>query len=181
MSTGNLEQAQQFPSLPPGAVSGPLFPAQQARLNPVSSITDMASLQAQPSSPTSTKDSGNFERPRRTSSMTINPGMVPAPQIQQSPSQFIPDDQLLGLSRTTSSVTLDSEPRIFPGVVSGSRRRSSMRNSQVEDVDMANARSGFRKVETGILTEEKDIGEEDYAGHGPAQHNTIDYAKNLRS
>ena len=143
-STSNVpDQAQAFSSLPPGAVSGPLFPAQQARLNPSASAADMASVSAQPASPTSTKDSGNFERPRRTSSMTINPSPVSIAQAQHSPNQYATEEPNLGLSRTTSSVNLDGEPRIFPGVVSRSRRRSSMRNSQIEDGDVTGAHSGF--------------------------------------
>lgn len=150
-SASNLEQVPSFSKLPPGAVSGPLFPAQQARLNPSASAADMASFQAQPSSPTSTKDSGNFERPRRSSSMTINASTVSALQPQHSPAQYAPDEQSLGLSRTTSSVTLDGEPRIFPGVVSRHRRRSSMRNSQIEDV-------GHRQTDSVVEERDADVG-----------------------
>lgn len=156
-STGNPGQAQSFSTLPPGVIAGSLYPAQQARLHPSASTADITSLQAQPGSPTSAKDSGNVERPRRTSSMTINPSIVSGPQPQQSPSHYISDEPGLGLSRTTSSVTLDSEPRIFPGVVSRSRRRNSMRNSQIEDPDLTSAHSGFRKGEPGVLPEERNI------------------------
>ncbi|KAF1842657.1 AMP deaminase [Cucurbitaria berberidis CBS 394.84] len=169
-SSNFVDQSQPFSTLPPGAVSGPLYPTQQARLNPSASAADIASLQTQPTSPTSTKNSGNFERPRRTSSMTINPSILSAPQPQQQPqqtpgasiatTQWPPDEQNLGLSRTTSTVTLDGEPRIFPGVVSRSRRRSSMRSSQVEDGEMTGARSGFRG-DTRSVVEERDTDDEE--------------------
>ncbi|KAH7372364.1 hypothetical protein BKA66DRAFT_177870 [Pyrenochaeta sp. MPI-SDFR-AT-0127] len=170
-SISNLpEHGQAFSTLPPGAVSGPLYPTQQARLNPSASAADITSLQAQPTSPTSTKDSGNFERPRRTSSMTINPGTVSMHQPQQTPGassastqqpQWPLEEHNLGLSRTASSVALDGEPRIFPGVVSRSRRRSSMRGSQVEDGEATGTHSGFRKGDTGSVAEEKDTDDEE--------------------
>ena len=167
-SASNLaDQSHQFSTLPPGAISGPLFPTQQARLNQSTSTGEMTSLQAQPISPTSTKDSGNFERHRRSSSMTINPSTISAPQPQQTPgalitgTQWPPDEQNSGLSRTTSSVALDGEPRIFPGVVSRSARRSSLRSGQVDDTNESNAHSGFRKGDTGSVAEEHDADAEE--------------------
>jgi len=139
-STSNMaEHGQHFSTLPPGAMSGPLGPVQQAR--------------------PSTKDSGNFDRPRRASTLTVNPSTVSAPQPQQSTTspQYQGDGEALGLTRTTSSVNLDGEPRIFPGVVSRSNRRSSMRSSAVEDGSYA----GFRKGDTGSVAEEVDTDDEE--------------------
>lgn len=150
------DSAQAFPSLPPGALTGPLFPAQQARLNPSTTAADVASISAQPGSPTSTKDSGNFERLRRSSSMTINPGTASTAQPPQSPSQYVPEDQGSSLTRTTSSVTLDGEPRIFPGVVSRGRRRSSMKTNQQEDGEVMGTHSGFRKADADDAVPEQD-------------------------
>lgn len=168
-SSSNLpDQGHHFSTLPPGAISGPLYPTQQARLNPSASAADITNLQAQPTSPTSTKDSGNFERHRRSSSMTINPSVVSALHSQQTPGastsspQWPPDEQNLVLTRTTSSVTLDGEPRLFPGVVSRSRRRSSMRNSQLEEGEATGARSGFRRGDTrSVVQEERDTDDEE--------------------
>ena len=94
-----------------------LPPAQEARLNLSATAADMASLQGQPSSPTNTKD-GAFDRPRRTSSVTINPSMA------QSTEFSVPEEEQ-GLTRSTSSVAMDGEPRLFPGIVSRNRRRST--------------------------------------------------------
>ncbi|KAF1941602.1 AMP deaminase [Clathrospora elynae] len=137
-----------------------LPPAQQARLNPSASAADMTSLQAQPPSPTSTKDARNLEHPSRTSSMTINPSVVSVPQPPQSPSQYAPDEQDQGLSRTMSSMSLDGEPRMFPGIVSG-RRRRSMRASQAEEGDAMSAQSGFRRGNVDVdVVEERDTDDE---------------------
>ncbi|KAF2831548.1 AMP deaminase [Ophiobolus disseminans] len=149
-STSKMAEQGHFSSLPPGAISGPLGPVQQARLNPSASATDMATM---PTSPTSTRDSG-FEHPRRSSTVTINPSTMSAPQPQQSQG----DGEALGLTRTTSSATLDGEPRIFPGVVSRSTRRSSMRSSAVEDGSYVNYRKGG---DTGSVAEEADTEDEE--------------------
>jgi AMP deaminase len=131
-----------------------LPPAQQARLHPSASAADMASVQGQaPSSPSSTKEGGNTDRPRRTSSATVGQG-------PQSPSVQATEDQDQGLTRTKSSVTLDGEPRMFPGVVSGNRRRS-MRMSQAEDGETMNARSRFRRADTGSVMEERDTDDDE--------------------
>lgn len=164
-STTNMnDHTQQFSSLPHSALSGPLGPVQQARLNASASATDMTNLAPMPTSPTSTKDSSGQERQRRTSSMTINPsimsqqtpgGSVPSPQQLQH--SWHADGEPLGLTRTTSSATLDGEPRIFPGVVSRSTRRSSARGSVVED----SSHTGFRKAETGSVVEERDTDDDE--------------------
>jgi AMP deaminase len=120
----------------------------------------MGSLQGCSSSPTSTKDGGNFERPRRTSSMTINPSTVSVAQPPESPSQYVPDEQDQGLTRSTSTVALDGEPKLFPGIVSRNRRRST-RTSQVEDGEGIGVRAGFRKADTGSVVEERDTDDED--------------------
>lgn len=158
-STNNMADMNQgFSSLPPGAISGPLGPTQQARLNPSASTADITNLPPQPTSPTSTREGGNLDHLSRTSSMTINPSVVSAPQPQGS-AQWYQDGEALGLTRTTSSVNMDGEPRIFPGVVSNrSRRRSSMRSSAVEE----GAYPGYRKgADTGSVAEEKDADEEE--------------------
>ncbi|KAJ4344920.1 AMP deaminase [Ascochyta clinopodiicola] len=142
------EHDKTFSSLPPGALS---FPAQQARLNPSASATDIASMPTQPASPTA----ANNERPRRTSSMTISPSVVSAPQPAVSSQPAEPD---AGLTRTSSNLNLDGEPRIFPGVVSR-RRRSSLRSSQVEDGDDAHA--GLHRVPTEPAVQERDSDEEE--------------------
>ncbi|KAH9878985.1 putative zinc finger protein [Plenodomus biglobosus] len=151
-STLDQQHSHPFSSLPPAATSGPMFPAQQARLNPSASTPDVAALQPQPGSPSSAKDGAVN---RLASSMTIQPNSVPAPQPPQSP-QYVEGEEHLALSRTTSSMALDGEPRIFPGVVSRSRRRSSMRTtSQTEEGGEGQQRSGvFRQ--TGSVVEEKD-------------------------
>ncbi|KAF2850695.1 AMP deaminase [Plenodomus tracheiphilus IPT5] len=174
-SSSTLDQQHHFSHSfstlpPPAATSGPmLFPAQQARLHPSASTPDVTTLQPQPGSPTSTKDSGNLERPRRTSSMTIQPPSISTsiPQPPQSP-QYAGggggEDQNLGLSSTTSSVTLDGgEPRIFPGVVSRSRRRSSMRTSLAEEGggEGGHGRSGGVRLTGSNVVEERDTDEEE--------------------
>jgi AMP deaminase len=160
-SASNMaEQAQQFSALPPGAMSGPLGPIQQARLNQSASATDMPNLAPQPSSPTSTKDSRNHDLHRRTSSMTINQSTMSAPQPADASAtgpQHQNDGESLGLTRTTSSVNLDGEPRIFPGVVSRSTRRSSMRSGAAED----GTYPGYRKGDTGSVAEERDTEDEE--------------------
>lgn len=107
-----------------------------------------------------------FERPRRSSSMIMNPGGGAPPQpsggagTSQAGSQqpFPAADEML--HRTTSTVTLEGmEPRMFPGVVSR-RRRSSMRSSTMEDGEPAH--SGFRRGDAGSVVEEKDTDDEDY-------------------
>ncbi|KAH8732896.1 hypothetical protein GQ44DRAFT_9342 [Phaeosphaeriaceae sp. PMI808] len=162
-STTNMaENTPLFSSLPPGATSGPLGPVQQARQHPLGSTTDMTALVAQPASPTSTKDSGNLDRPRRTSSMTINPSTVSAIHSQQAAGasttspQWQADGEALSLTRSMSSITLDGEPKIFPGVVSRSTRRSSMRSSAVED----GTHSGYRKGGSGSVVEKDTDAEE---------------------
>jgi AMP deaminase len=104
-----------------------------------------------PASPTT----ANIERPRRTSSMTISPSVVSAPQPPVGPQHV---EQDLGLTRTSSSVNLDGEPRIFPGVVSR-RRRSSLRSSNVEDGEEAH--SGLHRVHTEPVVQEQDTDDED--------------------
>lgn len=135
------QHSHPFSTLPPAAHSGPMFPAQQARLHPSASTPDVPALQPQPGSPTSAQEGGQPERLRRTSSMTVQPNIFSAPQPPQSP-QHLDSEEPMGLSRVTSSMTLDGEPRIFPGVVSRSRRRSSMRTSQTEEGGEGQTRSG---------------------------------------
>ncbi|KAF9699870.1 hypothetical protein EKO04_002152 [Ascochyta lentis] len=144
------EHDKTFSSLPPGAMSGQSFPAQQARLNPSASATDMVSMPTQPTSPTA----ANGERPRRTSSMTISPSVVSAPQ---PPVGSQPAEQDSGLTRSSSNVNLDGEPRIFPGVVSR-RRRSSLRSGNIEDGE--EAQSSVHRVHTEPAVQEQDSGEE---------------------
>jgi AMP deaminase len=137
VASTSTEQAQHFSSLPPGALSGPLGPVHLARQN--QSTTD---LTIQPASPTSTKGSTALDRPSRTSSTTVNVPQPASPQQQQ----YFQEGEALGLTRTTSSVNMDGEPRIFPGVVSRSARRSSVMSRGVED----GAYVGFRKGGGGV-------------------------------
>ncbi|KAH7086921.1 hypothetical protein FB567DRAFT_55214 [Paraphoma chrysanthemicola] len=157
----HTDQAYTFSTLPPGALSGPLGPTQQARLNPSASATDISNLPPQPTSPTSTKGSGAYERPRRSSSMTINPSTVSVPQPTAATSpqgqQWQGDGETLDLTRSTSSATLDGEPKIFPGVVSRSARRSSMRSGPVEEGSYA----GYRAGEGSVAEKDEEESEED--------------------
>ncbi|KAI8940392.1 putative zinc finger protein [Plenodomus lindquistii] len=155
-----------FSTLPPAATSTPMFPAQQARLHPSASTPDVTALPPhQPGSPISTNDGANFDRPRRASTLTVQPNSTyTPPQPPQSPSYAAAgggEEQQAGLTRTTSSATLDGEPKIFPGVVSRSRRRSSLRKSQTEDGGgEGNVKSGgFRQA--GSVVEEKDSDDEE--------------------
>jgi AMP deaminase len=158
-ATNQAEHLQQFSTLPPGAISGPLGPVQQARLNQSASATDMTN----PTSPTSAKEGEQHHtRPRRSSSLTINPSTVSAhqhPGASTTSSQYQPEGDGLSLTRTQSSVTLDGEPRIFPGVVSKNARRSSIRSSTVEDGSYV----GFRQREAEIVAEarERDTDDEE--------------------
>lgn len=159
-ATNMADPHQQFSSLPPGALSGPLGPVQQARQNQSTAATETSTHPRQPSSPTSTKNSEQLQnqtRQRRSSSLTINPSNMSSAQLAEasttSPQQQQFDGSDLGLTRTRSSVTLDGEPRIFPGIVSKnvSARRSSMRSSALED--------GVKRMGTGSVKEDGD-GEE---------------------
>lgn len=100
-------------------------------------------IQTTPTSPTrGSKDKDkdkdkdeNFERPRRTSSMVLNPGSSVAPQPTYEgvpqPQPFV-EDERHHMRGGSGNMALDGiEPRIFPGVVSR-RRRSSLRGSSVD-------------------------------------------------
>jgi AMP deaminase len=124
-----------------------LPPAQVARLKPSGSTTDMGSLQGQPASPAGTKDDGS-------SSLTVNPSTLSVVQPTEP-------EEPEGLTRTTSTVTLDGEPRLFPGIVSSRSRRRSTRTSQAEDGDMTSSRLRFRTGDQESVVEEKDTDDED--------------------
>lgn len=186
-STSNLhDQGQGFSVLPPGAMNGPqhspVYPAQQARLNPAVSAAEIGS-QTQPASPTRNKHEEHFERPRRSSSMILNLGGGPPPQptggsqssSQQTLSGFTNQtvwspDESLNLTRTSSSAGLTMEgiePKIFPGVVSR-RRRSSLRGSSLEEGEGSSqgqaqqpGHSGFRRGNEGSVVEEQDSDDDD--------------------
>ncbi|KAK1911919.1 putative zinc finger protein [Pyrenophora teres f. teres] len=136
------------------AGSQPLFsrlpPAMASRLKPAapSVVTDSASLQGHaPSSPplsNSTLDGAptaagttgvTRQQRRRSSEITINPSTMSVAQPPQSLDTQAQghDDPEQGLRRSTSSVTLDGEPRLFPGLVSSRSRRRSGRTSQAEE------------------------------------------------
>lgn len=157
-ATNMADQHQQFSSLPPGALSGPLGPVQQARQ--AQNQSSSAAEPRQPTSPTSAKNSEQQQqtRQRRSSSLTINPSNMSTAQLGEgsttSPQQQHFDGSDLGLTRTRSSVTLDGEPRIFPGIVSknASARRSSMRSSALDE--------GARKGTGSGSVKEDDEGEE---------------------
>ncbi|RMZ66976.1 AMP deaminase [Pyrenophora seminiperda CCB06] len=115
-----------------------LPPAMVTRLKSTapSVVTDTASLHANPpSSPPhssgTTLDSATRQR-RRSSEITVNPASMSVAQPQAP--QPVDDEQLdTGLVRSTSSVTLDGEPRLFPGIVSSRSRRRSARMDLVEE------------------------------------------------
>jgi AMP deaminase len=158
----HISDQAQFSSLPPA-------------------ITHQDGEQTLPASPTRTK-ADNFERPRRSSSMIMNPGDSAPPQPSGSiaPSQTshplgasqagVGTDDQLTLTRTTSStgLTLDGiEPKMFPGVVSR-RRGSSMRGSNVDECDATQSQaqfrqgghSGFRRTDGSSVVEEQDSDDE---------------------
>ena len=126
-----------------------LPPAQVARLKPSTSTTDMGSLHGQPASPSGTKDGGS-------SSITVNPSTL---SVAQPTEAYEEPDQ--GLTRSTSTVTLDGEPRLFPGIVSSRSRRRSTRNSQAEDGDMTSSLSRLRAGDAESVMEERDTDDED--------------------
>jgi AMP deaminase len=75
--------------------------------------------------------------------------------------ELAPEEQEQGLTRSTSSVVLDGEPRLFPGIVSKNRRRST-RTSQVEEVGAGSVGSGFRRGDTtDSVVEERDTDDEE--------------------
>ncbi|KAF2742584.1 AMP deaminase [Sporormia fimetaria CBS 119925] len=104
----------------------PMTPAQQAR-HPATS-----GAQTTPTSPTHVHKDENYERPRRTSSMIFDPSNVPVPQpaegVPQPVSQLQAEEGGLMRSPSATTLTIDGEPKLFPGVVSR-RRRSSLRGS----------------------------------------------------
>jgi AMP deaminase len=130
------------------------------------------------------KHDGQFERVRRSPSMTLDLGAGAPPQpgtgelpqsssqqnlsMYANPSVFSPDESL-GLPRPSSSagLSLDGiEPRLFPGVVS-KRRRSSLRSSALEDGEgnqqgqaQHPGHSGFRRRNEGSVVEEQDTDDE---------------------
>lgn len=93
--------------------------------------------------------------------MTINPSTVSVPQPLSATSppgqQWQSDGETLDLTRTTSSATLDGEPKIFPGVVSRSARRSSMRSGPVEE----GAYAGYRAGEGSVAERDERDSDED--------------------
>jgi AMP deaminase len=124
------QHQHQFSNLPNPAM--PMLPAQQARMNPSYSATDIASLSHRNKENAGSAASGT--RSARASSMIFSPGTgpqaqaPPQPQAVQSPQQRI--------HRSSSNVNLDgSEPRIFPGVVSR-HRRSSVQPTDLDGVGM---------------------------------------------
>jgi AMP deaminase len=182
-TTVNQADHRHFSTLPQGAMAGTsrssLIPIEQAWLYPSTSATDLQTDSVtHPASPTRTKHEQGFERPRRSSSMAMNPGSTAPPQptgagvgamMSESQASPVPGaEEQLSLARSTSSTGLmldDIEPKIFPGVVSR-RRRSSMRSSAAEDGEsMAGpmhttvghpGHSGFRRGDGGEVVMEQD-------------------------
>ncbi|EMD63194.1 hypothetical protein COCSADRAFT_338729 [Bipolaris sorokiniana ND90Pr] len=141
-----------------------LPPAQVARLKPSGSTADAANPQTQPASPTSAHDGSNADRPHRSTNMAVNHNAVPVAQPPvdgQAPPTGL-DEPDTGLRRSTSSVTLDGEPKLFPGVVSSRSRRRSTKNSQAEDGEAASSRlRRYPTGETESVVEEKDTDDEE--------------------
>lgn len=96
--------------------------------------------------------------------MTVNPNAVPVvqqPVDGQAPPAGLEEPDT-GLRRSTSSVTLDGEPKLFPGVVSSRSRRRSTKNSQAEDGEGASSRlRRYPTGETESVVEEKDTDDEE--------------------
>ncbi|KAF2467445.1 AMP deaminase [Lindgomyces ingoldianus] len=108
------EQAQQFSTLPPGAIPGPHsqpYTIQQARLNPSASAQDLTQQPQPPNSPTRNRDSYGqkdveFSRPHRTSSMILNnPGSSAPPP---------PQPLGAGLSQTSSQQQYQQQSNFSP-------------------------------------------------------------------
>jgi AMP deaminase len=123
------QHQHQFSNLPNPAM--PIqFPAQQARMNPSYSATDIASMPHRSKEANGSSASGT--RSVRPSSMVFSPGA--GPQSQAPPQPLASPQQ--AIKRSESSVNLDgSEPRIFPGVVSR-HRRSSVQPFESDGVGM---------------------------------------------
>ncbi|KAF1969006.1 AMP deaminase [Bimuria novae-zelandiae CBS 107.79] len=158
LSTANFQdQPHGFSSLPPAFHA----PTQHARgLAGESSKT-------QPASPTRTKDV-EADRPCRVSSLVMTPGSSAPPQPTGAAaavptSATLPGDDVSDLRRSQSVVIDGAEPRLFPGVVSRSRRRSSIRNSDVSaDAGVAAGGTLGRVVfKEASVVEEPDTDEED--------------------
>lgn len=126
-----------------------LPPAQVARLKPSASAADVtANVQTQPASPTSAYDGSNGERQRGSASITVHangtPGVHPSTESHGQHASEEPDGDL---KRSMSSVTLDGEPRLFPGIVSSRSRRRSTKTSQADEGDVT--RSRLKRYPTG--------------------------------
>jgi AMP deaminase len=139
-----------------------LPPAQVARLKPTGSTTDGANTPTQPASPTSAHDGSNAELPHRSAGMTANTNAVSAgQQPAEGQGQSALDEADTGLRRSTSSVTLDGEPRLFPGIVSSRSRRRSTKTNQAEDGDPTSSRlKRYPTGETESVMEERDTDDE---------------------
>lgn len=136
-------QSHQFPNLPPTALPhahSPVFPAQQARMYPSLSASDMPAL-AGPAPTSPVRDTTNFGRPTRSSSMIFSPEA----------------------SSSGSALHFDGiEPRIFPGVVSRHRRSSLQRpgSSSFSDKEGEGSWSGFRRSAGAMADVEASVVEE---------------------
>lgn len=139
-----------------------LPPAQIARLKPAASAADAANVPTQPASPTSAYDGSNAERPQRNTSMTMNANAVSGvPQPVEGGGQHALDEPDADLKRSMSSVTLDGEPRLFPGIVSSRSRRRSTKTNQAEDGEATSSRlKRFPTGETESVVEERNMDEE---------------------
>lgn len=136
-----------------------LPPAQVARLKPSASAADVPNIPTQPASPTSAYDGSNAERPQRTTSMTANAN---AQQPAEANNQYPLDEPDTDLKRSMSSVTLDGEPRLFPGIVSSRSRRRSNKTSQAEDGEATSSRlKRYPTGETESVVEERDTDDEE--------------------
>ncbi|KAF2198435.1 AMP deaminase [Delitschia confertaspora ATCC 74209] len=193
VSSTNLTDS--FSTLPPSGLpnppQSPLFPAQAARLNPSVSGMDMSTILHPPNSPMHPGDRQDkeFERPHRSSSinMTASSQVVPQPNAASaflSPAGT-PHRGGRHHSRAASAgLTLEGmEPRMFPGVVSRSRRRSSQRASvagsaaDVGNDGIAASYSGFIKgrpadAESVVEMEDEEEEEEEEEEEGRGDRDT---------
>lgn len=134
-----------------------LPPAQVARLKPLASAADVPNVPTQPASPTSAYDGSNVERPQRNTNAVSS-----AQQPGEATGQYPLEEPDTDLKRSMSSVTLDGEPRLFPGIVSSRSRRRSTKVNQAEDGDATSSRlKRYPTGETENVVEERDTDDEE--------------------
>ncbi|KAF2436563.1 AMP deaminase [Tothia fuscella] len=139
------------PALP---MQTPVFPAQAARMNPMSSsysTTDIQALAQNQAQANGSAAPGN--RPARSSSMIFTPGA--GPHAMPPPQPPMPSPQFQSIQRSESSINLDgSEPRMFPGVMSR-HRRSSVQHPGTGSIHESDGQGWGRRSEVDTAVEEE--------------------------